>query len=70
MEERGQVSRRQVLARGGIIAIAVGMTGVSVRAAGAKPGTGHWEAQPCLGEPGYAERVSKLFRLGRGQEGG
>lgn len=61
MEERGQVSRRQILARGGAITVGVAIVGMSGRRAVARPGRSKAEARPCLGEPGYPERVSELF---------
>jgi len=71
MEEQGKVSRRRLLALGGAMAFGSAAAGVSVRDAAAKAmtpqraGTDLREASasrsPCVGEPGYDNRVARLF---------
>lgn len=72
MEKQGEVSRRQILTLGGVIAAGAAVTGLSVPDAAAEsggrrtagPAAREFSNQPCIGEPGYAGRAAKLFQSG------
>lgn len=68
MEDRAEVSRRQVVRMAGLITVAAAAAMVPERAA-AGPGRERVAARkpseaPCIGEPGYEARVARLFGHG------
>lgn len=70
MNDRRRVTRRQILALGGVVAVGASVTGMSLRGAAAKAGKPQPQGmsprdlprKPCIGEPGYEDRVAELFK--------
>lgn len=60
MEGRVEVPRRQILTLGGVLALGAAVTGLPLQDAAAKSEASRPKA-PCIGEPGYEERVARLF---------